>query len=150
MGYFVKKRHPNTEGLILPSGPTSLRPSTPAHAAMRYNTDTDSIEYFNGETEVYVDIAKAGTATVVVDHLATDGINDTFTMTTEVPADDASNIVVFISGVYQAPGLGQAYSVLGLDITFTSIPPSALTITIVHGVYGTYVPNSNVFDQPGL
>jgi len=148
MGYFAKRRNIGTEGLILPSGPTANRPSTPADAAMRYNTDTDSIEYFNGA--VYVDIAKAGTGTVVVDHLATDGLTATFTMTQEVPADDEANIVVFISGVYQAPGLGQAYTVSGLSIIFTSIPPSALTITIVHGVYGTYVPNSNVFDVPNL
>ena len=148
MGYFAKRRNWETEGLILPSGPTAERPATPADAAMRYNTDTDSNEYLNGT--VYVDIAKAGTGTVTVDHLGpTDGITNTYTMTKEVADDLADNIAVFISGVYQAPGLGQSYTVLGLDIIFTSIPPSALTITIVHGMYGTYVPNSNVFDQPG-
>jgi len=141
MGYFVKRRHPNTEGLILPSGPTSLRPSTPAHAAMRYNTDSQSIEYFNGETEVYVDIAKTGNATMLVDNLVGDG-GAIYTMSQDVV--DEENIIVFISGIYQTPGIN--YTATGTTITFTGVVPTPLEITVVHGAFSTLVSNSNVFN----
>lgn len=146
MGYFVKRRNFTNEGIIIPQGPTANRPNTPELSALRYNTDTNSLEYFNGS--VYVDVGKAGNVDVTVDNIASDGINDTFTMS--VTETDESNVVVFINGLYQAPGLGNAYTVSGFDITFTSIPPAGLPITVVHGTYGTFVPNSNVFDVPNL
>ena len=142
MGYFIKKSLHGQESHVIPSGPTVDRPSSPITAAMRYNTDSDSLEYFNGS--VYVDVGKAGDASFAVDHLSSDGITDTFTMT--VAETDPSKIVVFIDGLYQAPGLSKAYTVSGFDIVFTSIPPSNLSITIMHGVYGTFVPNGNVID----
>lgn len=146
MGYFVKKDKHGHEGFVLDSGPTADRPATPIDAHMRFNTDTNSIEYFNGT--VYVDIAKAGTASTVVDKLTTDGLTATFTMTVE--HTDASKIIVFIDGVYQHPGISNNYTVSGFNLIFTSIPPSGLDVTVIHGVFGTYVANGDVFDVPNL
>ena len=145
MGYFVKRRHPNTEGLVLPSGPTSLRPSTPAHAAMRYNTDSHSIEYFNGETNVYVDVAKTGNAAIQVDNLVGDG-GAVYTMTQDVGAGlvPEEKLIVFIGGIYQTPTIN--YTATGTTITFAGTVPTAMEITVVHGAFGTLVSNSDVFN----
>ena len=146
MGYFVKRDKHGTEGMVIASGPTSERPITPITGAIRFNSDTVSLEYFNGTA--FVDVAKAGNATPVIDKLVTDGATATYTMTVEETSED--NIVVFIDGVYQTPGSGNTYTVSSFDIVFTSIPPSSLEITIIHGLYGTYVPNTDVFDVPNL
>ena len=147
MGYFVKRQRQDIDPYFaLPTGPTAERPSQPINAYMRYNTDTNSIEYFNGT--VFVDIAKAGNAVTVVDKLLTDGINDTFTMTVE--ETDPAKVIVFIDGLYQIPGPTNNYDVSNFDLIFTSIPPSGLEVTVIHGVFGTYVPNSDVFDVPNL
>lgn len=145
MGYFVKKDKHGAEGFVLPAGPASERMVNPINAHMRYNTDTDSIEYFNGT--VYVDMAKSGNAVTTVDKLATDGITDTFTMTVE--ETDETRVIVFIDGLYQTPGVTKNYTVSSFDLIFTSIPPAGLEITVIHGVFGTFVPGGDVFIDPG-
>lgn len=145
MGYFLKKTNVDNEGFILPSGPTADRPSTPITASLRFNTDTNSIEYFNGS--VYVDIAKAGRADIQVDKFTGDGITTLFTPMA-VEHSNWSEILVFIDGYLQV-GPGN-YDVSGFDLTFTEAPPNGLRVIVVHGLGSTYVPDSNVFDVPNL
>jgi len=145
MGYFVKKSKHGNEGMVLPSGPTSERPVTPITASLRYNTDTESLEYFNGTA--FVDLAKTGLTTPGIDKIVTDGINASFTMSRE---SHRASIIVFIDGIYQTPGAASNYDTSGFDIVFTSIPPTGLDITIIHGLFDTYVESGNVFDVPNL
>lgn len=144
MGYYLKRSNVDNEGFVLPSGPTSDRPTTPIEASIRYNTDTGSIEYFNGS--VYVDIAKTGRADIEVDKFTGDGVTTTFTMTKEHSI--WKEILVFIDGILQlGPG---NHSVSGFDITFTEAPPNGLRIAVIHGLGSTYVDPNSVFDVPNL
>jgi hypothetical protein len=45
---------PGTEGITLPNGTTAQRPSTPMAGETRYNTDTASVEFYQGGTWVPV------------------------------------------------------------------------------------------------
>ena len=144
MGYFLKRTNVDNEGFILPSGPTSDRPSTPIPASIRYNTDTQSIEYFNGN--VYVDVAKSGSANVSVDKFTGDGITTTFTMSVE--QNDWKDVLVHIDGLLQIPPGN--FDVSGFDITFSEAPPLNRKIVVYHGLNSTYVQSGDVFDVPNL
>lgn len=145
MGYYLKRTNIDNEGFVLPSGPTVDRPSTPIVASARYNTDTQSIEYFNGS--VYVDVAKSGNASIRVDKFTGDGITTLFTPMT-VEHDDWQEILVFIDGILQlGPG---NFDVSGFDLTFTEPPPNGIRVAVVHGIGSTYVQSGDVFDVPNL
>ena len=58
-------------------------------------------------------------------------------------ANNAGNILVFLGGIYQAPT--SEYSISGTGLTFTTIPPDGVTITVVHHVYSTEVPAGSEF-----
>ena len=145
MGYFLKRTNVDNEGFVLPSGPTSDRPLTPILASARYNTDTNSVEYFNGT--VYVDIAKSGRAAILVDKFTGDGIATLFTPM-QAEHSNWKEILVFIDGILQlGPG---NFDVAGFDITFTSAPPNGVKIAVIHGLGNTFVEDSAVFDVPNL
>ena len=145
MGYFLKRTNVDNEGFVLPSGPTSDRPSTPITASARYNTDTKSIEYFDGN--VYVDIAKSGNATIKVDKFTGDGFTTIFTPMT-LEHNDWTEILVFIDGILQIGPTN--FDVSGFDLTFSSAPPNGIKIIVIHGIGSTYVDSGNVFDVPNL
>jgi hypothetical protein len=44
-----------------------------------------------------------------------------------VAPSPSTNIMVFIGGIAQTPGLSQAYTVSGSVITFTTAPPAGAT-----------------------
>jgi len=138
MGYFIKKDKHGSEGFVLPSGTTAQRPVTPLAATLRYNTSTDSLEYYNAALSAFVDLTISGDVTAVVDEIATAAATLAYTMS--VTETDPKNIIVFIQGVYQTPTI--AYSVSGTTITFVNQPPTggSETIVIVHGAFGTNVP----------
>ena len=146
MGYFIKNSRYNSNSLVVPIGPTSERSSAPLLGSIRYNLDTNSLEYYNGT--VFVDIAKAGLSNYTLESFLTDGINDTYTLS-EAPASE-DRILVFMNGVYQQPGVSNTYTVSGSNLTFTSVPPDALKVVVIHGITSTYVDDSNVFDVPNL
>lgn len=144
MGYFIKKDKHGTEGLVLPSGPTTDRPATPVTASVRYNTDTQSVEYFDGTN--FVDIAKTGSTTITRDSFIGDGVTTTFTMSKQPNTNH--HVLVFVNGVYQTPPTH--YTVSGFDITFTSPVPNNLRAHVIHGLGDTYVAPGDVFDVPSL
>ena len=50
----------STAHIVLPKGTTAERPSSPSTGALRYNTDTSTVEYYNGTTWVEVSSYDAG------------------------------------------------------------------------------------------
>ncbi len=140
MGYFVKKDIMGNEGLILPSGPTSERPDTPIKAAVRYNTDTDSVEYYNGTQ--FVELAKTGTTDVTIDKFTGDGILTDFTMS--IAYTNSEHVLVFLDGIYQTPD--DNYFVDGTTISFTSVVPNGIPIRVIHRTANTTVSSLNAVD----
>lgn len=129
MGYFVKNRQlrSGSSGVVLPAGPTALRPESPNFGLIRYNTDVGAVEYFNGIQ--FIVLAESGGTSYTVDSFTGNGVTTVFTMS-EVESL-ASQIIVFVGSIYQDSTT--AYTVNGgFDITFTSPPPSGEPISVIH------------------
>jgi hypothetical protein len=121
----------------LPLGTSSLGPDAPVDGQIRYNQTTSKIEfYYNG---AWNKVAKIGTVELVVDEFTGDNTTVDFTMSQSEA--DAKNILVTISGVYQAPT--NNYTVSGTTLTFTSAPPAVDAsgnpnkIIVVHNLNST-------------
>ena len=121
----------------LPLGTSSLGPDSPVNGQIRWNQTTTRVEYFyNGQWNGF---AKVGTVPVVVDEFTGDNSQTDFVMSQSEAS--ANNILVTISGVYQAPI--NNYTVSGYTISFTSPPPAVDTsgnpnkIILVHNLNST-------------
>ena len=101
----------STTAVGLPSGNTVQRPSSPAQGYTRYNTDTSTIEYWDGVAWVQV-------VNGVADQIITpDGTSSAYTLT---QASSTIGVLVSINGTVQIPGV--SYTVSGLTILFTETP----------------------------
>lgn len=81
--------------LVLPSGGTALRPASPAAGSTRYNTDTGTMEFFNGSTWI-------GTNMIPVVNSVTGTIYYTLSSTLSLSISNATETVTVrfsISGV---------------------------------------------------
>ena len=129
MGYYVKNRNlqSGSSGVVLPAGGSATRPLAPKFGLIRYNTDSAQIEFFNGS--IFVTLSNAGGIAYTVDQFTGDGSTTVFTMSIE--EDSETQIIVFVGSIYQDPS--SAYTVNGgFDITFTSPPPEAEPISVIH------------------
>lgn len=129
MGYFVKNRRlqSGSSGVVLPAGGSELRPDNPAFGMIRYNTDTGSVEYFNGT--IFQALGAAGAVSYTVDGFTGDGSTTVFTMSK--PESTTTQIIVFVGSIYQDPTT--AYTLDGgYDITFTSAPGIGIPISVIH------------------
>ena len=122
--------------------------------AITYNVSTNEMEYNNGTATVVV--AKTGAVDPVTDTIVI-GTGGTgagpYTMSVDYGSggdydfdpDNPEYITVYVEGIYQEPGAGNAYTVTNNTITFESVPADGLTVTVIHGTRSTDVPNTNVF-----
>jgi hypothetical protein len=129
MGYFVKNRRlqSGSTAVVLPVGSASNRPDAPTFGMIRYNTDSVSVEYYDGST--WAALSAAGSISYTVDTFNADGSTTVFTMSEAESTE--TQIIVFIGSIYQDPA--SAYTVDGgLDITFTTAPPAGTVINVIH------------------
>jgi hypothetical protein len=121
----------------LPLGTSSLGPDFPVNGQIRYNQTNSKIEFFYNSA--WNQVAKIGTVALVVDEFTGDNATVDFTMSQS--ESSASNILVTVSGVYQAPV--NNYTVSGTQLTFTSPPPAIDAsgnpnkIIVVHNINST-------------
>lgn len=120
-------------GLSVPAGSTATRSTVPIPGELRFNTDTNTLEVYNGSS--FLSMATTGFASITQDSFTGDGSTVAFTMSTSVTSDQTQRIIVAVGNVYQNPA--SAYTLSGTTITFTSPPGAAETITIVHGYDST-------------
>jgi len=131
MGYFVKNRELRSAStsVVVPTGDSTTRPESAVFGSFRYNTDIGALEFYNGTLWQSVNVA--GETDIFVDSFTGDSSTITFSMTTEVTAEN--QIIVFVGSVYQSP---VTYSITGSgnDITFTSAPPVGEPINVIHNL----------------
>ena len=106
----------------MPSGTTAKRPTTVSAGYIRFNTDTNSLEIFDGTNW------DAGSSALTSQILNGDGSSNTFILSSNVNL--ATDLIVSINGTVQQPTA--AYSVNGTTITFTEIPISTDVIEVRH------------------
>jgi len=110
----------------IPSGNTLQRPTSPIIGYVRYNTETQQFEIYNGSNWV-----APGTATITSDVITPDGVGNTFTLSS---TSTTTGVMVNINGTMQQPFT--AYNVSGTSITFTEIPLSTDIVEVRHIVVG--------------
>lgn len=133
MGYFVKTRQLSSaaSSVMLPSGPTSARPSSPQDGQLRFNTDTNRFEmYYSG---TWSNIAKTGNVPIAKDSFTGDGLTAAFTLSS-APASE-EGVQVFVGNVHQNPGA--AYTITSSTITFSVAPPLSQTVEVYQGFDST-------------
>lgn len=114
MGRYLKN---SKYALRLPTA-TSEGPSTLVDGLIRFNSENDRLQYtFNG---AWKDIAPIGNTNIVIQEEIGDGVTTDFVMTN--PVANATDVLVFIGGVFQEPGVN--YSIVGNAVRFTSPPPA--------------------------
>lgn len=134
MGYFVKNRQvpSGSSSIVIPSGDSSTRPTSPVFGSFRYNTDIGTLEFFNGN--VFKPVGLGGELNVDVYSNTGDGSTLTFVLsnTTAITSDD--QVIVFVGSVYQQPGTTYSITGGGFDITFTSAPPDGEPINVIRSL----------------
>jgi hypothetical protein len=104
----------------LPSGTTAQRPTTVSAGYIRFNTDTDVLEVYDGTNW------DSTTATITSQVLNGNGIANTFTLSSTVGS--AADIIVSVNGTLQQPTT--AYGVNGTLIIFTETPVAGDVIEV--------------------
>ena len=117
----------------MPAGAAAARSENPIAGELRFNTDNNALEIYNGT--IYVTVANTGFASITQDSFTGDGSTVAFTMSTSVTSNQTQRIVVAVGNVYQNPAT--AYTLSGTTITFTSPPGGSETITVIHGFDST-------------
>ena len=115
------------------SGSTADRPTDPVSGDLRFNTDTNKMEYFDGSS--FLQLSKEGDVAITQDSFTGDGSTLAFTMSTSVASDQTQRVIVAVGNVFQNPA--SAYTLSGTTITFTSPPGNSETITVIHGFDST-------------
>ena len=151
MGRFVKNPDIGRDGLgvTIPNVTTAQRP-TGVNGQLIYNTTTTTYQSYIGSAWYNLSTA-AGEKTLTIDRFQCDGTTTVFgsgagntldgstAASLSVTVTNATDIIVFVGGVYQVPTTN--YSVSGQQITFGSAPAgndglsSGHIITIIHGLH---------------
>jgi hypothetical protein len=106
-------------GLVLPTGETSERPEDPELATIRWNTDIQQLEIYNGNA--WDEVARPVTSQVIVP----DGSSLTYMLDRSTTA---AAVLIVINGIVQTPAL--AYTVSNDQVTFAEAPLSTDIIDI--------------------
>tara|TARA_B110000977_G_C11051875_1_gene482641 strand:+ start:1304 stop:1729 length:426 start_codon:yes stop_codon:yes gene_type:complete len=124
-----------TASITIPSGSTASRPIGAKLGATRFNTSYNNLEVWNGS--VWRLLAAEGTTVITKDTFTGDGSSTVFgAMSFNKNVNDETSVLVFVGNVHQNPGT--AYSFNNSDnITFTSPPPAAHSIVVIHGLNST-------------
>ena len=151
MGRFVKNREleHGATSVEIPQVSTANRPSG-QDGQIIFNTTTSTYQGYIG-SQWYNISSAAGEKTLTVDKFQGDGSTTVFgngsgntldgstAATLSTTPTDATDMAIFIGGVYQVPGTNYTYS--GGQITFGSAPPanngtdSAHIIAIIHNLH---------------
>ncbi len=151
MGRFAKNPEigDNASAIKIPNVTTAQRPAG-ANGQIIFNTTTSTYQVYNGAQ--WYNISDASREkTITIDRFQGDGSTTTFgagvgntldgstAATFSQTVNDATDIIVFIGGVYQIPTTN--YSVTGQQITFGSVIPAndgtsnGHIVTIIHGLH---------------
>ena len=119
-----------SDALGIPSGDTSTRPVIAEPGYTRFNTDVNSIEYYDG-----IEWIVPGASTVTSESIIATGVDTTYTLTSNT---NTYGVFVSINGTVQQPIT--AYLVHdGNQITFTEIPQTSDIIEVRHFASGITV-----------
>lgn len=130
MGYFLKNRQlqSGSTGVVVPNGTTGQLPSNAVPGMLSFNTSSTALQVYNGTS--WATLSTSTGVTYTVDNFTGDGTTTTFGMS--VAPSSASQIQVFVGGLYQEPLVN--YTVSGTSLIFGvgSAPPKNAQINVIH------------------
>jgi len=109
----------SVSGLVLPTGNTTQRPATAETGTIRFNTDTDRAEIFDGAE--WDQIVSDVSGQLIIP----DGVDDTYALDRD---STSFATLVAINGVVQLPTV--AYTVVANSIVFAEVPSTSDIIDI--------------------
>ena len=139
----------NAFGVTIPNVTTAQRPSGTSGEVV-FNTTTSTFQAYISSAWYNISSA-AGEKTLTVDKFQGDGTTTVFgsgkgntldgstAATLSVTPTDASDMIIFVGGVYQVPTTNYTYS--GGEITFGSAPPAndgatnGHIISVIHNIH---------------
>ena len=139
----------NAFGVTIPNVTTAQRPSGTSGQVV-FNTTTSTFQAYISSAW-YIISSAAGEKTLTVDKFQGDGTTTVFgsgkgntldgstAATLSVTPTDASDMIIFVGGVYQVPTTNYTYS--GGEITFGSAPPAndgatnGHIISVIHNIH---------------
>lgn len=153
MGRFVKNRQlePGATTVEVPQVPTTDRPAG-QDGQIIFNTTTQTYQGYIG-SQWYNISSAAGEKTLTVDKFQGDGTTTVFgggsgntidgstAATLSVTPTDATDMAIFVGGVYQIPDTNYTYNAGTGQITFGSAPPanngadSGHIIAVIHNLH---------------
>ena len=151
MGRFVKNQElgQGATSVEIPQVTTANRP-TGQNGQIIYNSTTSTYQAYNGsgwhniseasrEKTIIVDTFQGDGSTTVFGNGSGNTLDGSTAANLSVEPSDATDLTIFIGGVYQVPGTNYTYS--GGAITFGSAPPannsvdSAHIIAVIHNLH---------------
>lgn len=124
-----------TDAVHIPTGGTSDRPVGAYAGYIRYNTDLQTIEYYNGS----IWVSQGGQMTTQV--INPDGVSDVYVLSANATTE---GLLVTINGTLQQPT--SSYNVVGNVITFSEIPLDSDSIEIRQLGFGVAAVQSLSYD----
>ena len=140
MAYFLKRGRTTTYNrtINISAGTTAERPSSGVNGDIRFNTDTNRDEYFDGSA--FRSVTPQVTKNIMKDgNSVGDGSTTVFSNFFATAPVDENNVIVIVGNVLQEPD--QAYTISGRDITFTSPPPDTHRVYAFVGFDSTTTDN---------
>ena len=130
-----------TGSFKLPTGTTAERDANTTAGQIRFNSQTNFLEFFNGSAFVQLQGATNAKHTITVDSYTGDGTTTVFgngassdASSVEKPLSFApsadQNVLIFIDGVFQPDSV---YAISGQQVTFGAAPGSGTSIKVLHG-----------------
>jgi hypothetical protein len=110
-----------TDAFGLPSGETFNRPENPEPGYIRFNLETQNIEFFDGNIWTGPEASVISSETITPD-----GVSNTFALSAE--NTNTNGVLVSINGTLQQPIT--SYNIDNNEITFTEIPATTDIIEI--------------------
>lgn len=110
---------PITTAVAIPSGNTAQEPGGAPAGSIRYNTDSSTPEFYNGNVWV------AMTSAIGYQTFTGNSTGNTYPLT---QSTTTGGVLVSLNGVQQTPGV--AYNVSGNVIVFTEIPLTTDTVDV--------------------
>jgi hypothetical protein len=105
----------------IPRGNTATRPSTAISGYLRFNTELDGLEWYNGTAWS----STADRASITSQSITPDGVSTNYFLAANATTEGT---IVSINGTLQAPG--NAYTIAGNVITFAQAPLSTDAVEI--------------------
>jgi hypothetical protein len=120
--------------LGVPVGSSTISPDVPVVGQTRYSTTTNKLEFYNNS--VWNAVAKEGNVTITKDSFTGNNVATDFTMSSTYTSGQEAQVLVFLNTVHQNPGVNYTFNGT-TSIHFTSTPPAAATILVLHGLGST-------------